>query len=964
MSVSPLKGIQQLTVAQFHQTEFKPIKKTETSVNVNISRDNAIYQIHYLSQKNGLPHQGVHSLDSDQHGKVYFGSGKHFDIFNGRVLTSYVLPDSIGSIQDILCYQNKVWISTLGGLYLYNDGRFFGIDYFNKIAVSMVSTDSHNALWVSTDKDYAYIITPNGDINQLKHNKIKFHVKKMYEDQAGNKWLGAKYGMVKLGKTDTLFYDFEEAGLGFPTCFREFNGELVVGVFFGGILRINGEHVQRMVCHIEENSVHDLEVFNGHLWVPVYGGGLYSIQSNGTYMRFTQREGLPSNSAHKICTDSCGNIWISDLSRLVRFSEQHFKPNLNLSSFPFIYQASHFRDTSWYFLAFGGPVRKIGNDYFQMEIPSDFGKVHYHFSGGFERPDKVWLQSYDQGMVVYENNQLIAYQHSHDDVEYQTHSPMVDKWGRVWATSYRGAIKYLKNDTVFILSETLPFLKKSRNLSRELHGDCYFTYDNFLYRIGVNHFHQLEMTATIEFVFSNKNGGIWIYEKGSLKHIVGDQIVTEYQVPELKNLDVHQGVHFANEVIYLSTSDKIYKLKLSAPHESGWYEPSYLMKGGSLILDNKQLNLSNETTLTLDENWNYSKSSRPYLHIKEIKVNGHTSKNSKTLKLTPEDNLELVLDFALQGHSSELQYTFHQSGQQDEWQKVNLNLIKLLNLSPGDYVLKIRCRNDQSDWQETKLTVIVDNYWYQNTWFYAGCIALIVFLMYMIFRARLKRANRRQAKLETIIEEKTAEIAQEKKQVEKELQDKEILLKEVNHRVKNNMQMVSSLLELQKSKTNHETDQENLTIAIKRIKALSIAHQHLYQGDEYESIELSSYLSVIVNSLKIDNTIRINQTVVKRHLFIESAQAIGLVLNELIHNSLKHAWELNTRNRIIDISIREENNMFTFTYADNGNKVNEVIKNDGLGKKIIHAIVKRQLRGSLTESFGNGYTAIIKFKSA
>ena len=131
--------------------------------------------------------------------------------------------------------------------------------------------------------------------------------------------------------------------------------------------------------------------------------------------------------------------------------------------------------------------------------------------------------------------------------------------------------------------------------------------------------------------------------------------------------------------------------------------------------------------------------------------------------------------------------------------------------------------------------------------------------------------------------------------IQESLREKEVLLKEVHHRVKNNMQVISSLLNLQASRIEDPAVKEALRDSQSRVRAMAIIHESLYQSDDMSEINLKPYLrKLAANLFRTYNTSSANITLKMdaEDVFLDIDQAIpcGLVLNELLSNSLKYAF--------------------------------------------------------------------------
>jgi len=167
-------------------------------------------------------------------------------------------------------------------------------------------------------------------------------------------------------------------------------------------------------------------------------------------------------------------------------------------------------------------------------------------------------------------------------------------------------------------------------------------------------------------------------------------------------------------------------------------------------------------------------------------------------------------------------------------------------------------------------------------------------------------------------------IAEQKYIIENALVEKDSLLKEIHHRVKNNLQMVSSLLSLQTKNTRSKAAIEALEEGKSRVKAMALIHQKLYQNEDLSVIEMQGYIESLINSVqsvykKGGHNINITIDAEGVELDIDRAIPFGLILNELVSNSFKYAFPNNDDDGKIYIHLRKmaEQPGF-FEYTDNG----------------------------------------------
>lgn len=204
-------------------------------------------------------------------------------------------------------------------------------------------------------------------------------------------------------------------------------------------------------------------------------------------------------------------------------------------------------------------------------------------------------------------------------------------------------------------------------------------------------------------------------------------------------------------------------------------------------------------------------------------------------------------------------------------------------------------------------------------------------------------------------------------QLEKQLEEKEILLAEIHHRVKNNLAVVSGLLELQKDTTEHEEAYRSLQDSQTRIQSMGLIHEQLYQMELFSSLQFDEYIQNLgetVASSFIDDSKEISISYDTKPVELEMDQAIscGLLLNELLTNAFKHAFP-DRANGDIKISVHEKDGIVRLKVGDNGIGIPEEVKegqNGSLGIKLIHTLTQ-QLGGELEITEDNGSCFILTF---
>ena len=214
-----------------------------------------------------------------------------------------------------------------------------------------------------------------------------------------------------------------------------------------------------------------------------------------------------------------------------------------------------------------------------------------------------------------------------------------------------------------------------------------------------------------------------------------------------------------------------------------------------------------------------------------------------------------------------------------------------------------------------------------------------------------------------ITERKKAE-----QQIKQSLREKETFLREIHHRVKNNMAVVSSLLSLQANKIEDATVRSLFEESLQRVKAMALVHEKLYQTKDLSSINFEDYITSIVLEIiglyRIDtDAITTEMNIKDIELDLESAVPCGLIINELLANAFKHAFPDN-RSGVLSINFTKTDDTYTLAIKDNGVGLPagfDYMRTNTLGLQIVEVLTK-QLRGSFQIKSDLGTEAAIIFE--
>ncbi|WP_293875216.1 sensor histidine kinase [Flavobacterium sp.] len=235
--------------------------------------------------------------------------------------------------------------------------------------------------------------------------------------------------------------------------------------------------------------------------------------------------------------------------------------------------------------------------------------------------------------------------------------------------------------------------------------------------------------------------------------------------------------------------------------------------------------------------------------------------------------------------------------------------------------------------------------------------ALLLSWFYWNFKVKQK-SNKQLALLNDDLENKN--ILLDKKNVENEL-----LLREIHHRVKNNLEIVSSLLTLQSAQIEDSHTKDAMIEGQNRVNSIGIVHQKLYQGTNLGTVEMKDYFlnlsECILDSFGAHQRIDLQLAMDHLYLDIDSAVPLGLIVNELLTNCIKYAFPKGEKGSIVIKLHKRDNNILRLEVADNGVGKSGITHGTGFGGQLV-SLLTQQLNGKMTEESQNGTTLIFDFK--
>lgn len=195
------------------------------------------------------------------------------------------------------------------------------------------------------------------------------------------------------------------------------------------------------------------------------------------------------------------------------------------------------------------------------------------------------------------------------------------------------------------------------------------------------------------------------------------------------------------------------------------------------------------------------------------------------------------------------------------------------------------------------------------------------------------------------------------KDLKKQRDEKVVMLQEIHHRVKNNLQIVSSLLRLQSSQFDNKEMILQFQEATNRVSSMALIHEKMYMTEDLSNVDIKNYLNSLFSDISRSYTVQCN---IRYHIesnvenfHLDSLVPLALIFNELITNSIKHAFTDKKKGEISIIIDRKQDNLTSIIYKDNGKGIDEEFDKENFGSILIETFAD-QLEGTYSIRNNNG----------
>lgn len=967
------------------------------------------YNIKTYSVNDGLPSSFVYDVLIDEKGFVWYATENGLIKFDGKKFENY---DSKHGLKDALIYdihkdiRGDFWISTeFGGVAKFqNDTAIYipELQSLDSTLINFIGDGPDGTIWFGTDDGGIFewkrgkgLVQKISEETGLPDNQVWDFV----FDEQGRAWISTSSGVAVYEQDGGVSQVFtSENGLAGEYTYQVYlasDGKKWVPTSNGisvimpdnsieNITEINGKELNYVFNVAEDDE--------GVIWIGTESKGLFWFDGE-SYTQVTKRNGLSSNYIFRLIKDEDGTIWVAtDGNGVNIFKDRDFKIHDGTSGLDAnsIYSALKASDGTLWFGTENGLSSYKNGKFKTHTLPERF----------FDE-DEIWdieemangnlvMLTYDYDIIEFDGTNFYRPEFFDPLYPYYVSDIFADDDGSVWFAAFQSLLRY-KNGKLekFDPPEGEYWQTTLSSITKDSRGHLWIGTEAGLALFDGKEFRYFSEEQglkgnSIYDVEEDEKGNLWVGTNEAINVLYDfDDEGFPREVIEFKTEDFHLqetiflqfdqygnlwqgtngglnyfdiGLWSGHRIIqqqHFSFSDFGYGVEFN-----GW--ASLLDDEGTLWFGSNSRGLISYSFPK--EKTKIEPSAPPKIFLREILANNDPVFNAlqdnldeNPLKIGYEqNNINFRFNAIDYKDPNRIAYEYKLDGFDEDWQKEdNIEEVRYTNLPPGKYNFLIRTKSSKSNWSQavSLASLEIDIPFWKTMRFMIVMAILFVILAITFVKIYIEQKEKKNLKI--LVDEQT-------KDLKSALDEKEVLIKEIHHRVKNNLAVVSGLLELQ-SWNIPEGDAKNAIQESKmRVLAMSKIHENLYQNDDLARVNFRKFLEDLINNVsstmkKPDHKIELNLEIEDITMDVNTGIPVGLITNEILSNCFKHAFE-PTKEGIITVRFNKDANTYVLDIRDNGvgSEVNILEKKTtSLGITLIKSL-SSQINGKLTYSGDSG----------
>lgn len=737
-----------------------------------------------FTENDGLINNIVYSIIENNNNELMFGTLKGLSIYNGQTFKSFNEKQGLKSsyIFKLLQDENKTWIGTAEGVFIFEKGKILAFDkdsLLNKSSVYTMFIDRAKNIWFGTTQNG--VIHFNTSTKQFKHfntnnGLMEDFVFSVSQKSNGDVLIGTQKGLNIISESFKVRNADEiptNRNISFSCILKNSSGDFYFGTQSEGLYKYDFEKKKstarfNLLNGLTSNPIQCLfKDVENNLWIGTDGAGVYKY-SNDKFTYFTKENGLAENYINTAAEDKSGAYWIAlrgnglckiNGAEIINYKvdpkkEQNVLPDNDINAILPLEDGRVFFGTK-------EGLSIYENEIFKTIVDFDF-KHKYILSLYQDSKKTIWIGT-TEGLFTYKNSVInevkIVNDLKQEGLQFLILSITEDKNGAIWIGTESNGLVKLENNNITIFNEKNNFIN-STVLSSMIDGN-----KNLWFGTGSGLFHYDYKTFS---KISHKNGL-------SSNNILSLQMDNFNRLLICNNtgIDILSLTDYYNHKIkiqHLGSGDGLLNL------ESNW-NASFKAKDGSILIGtidgleiyNPKFDIPNKhQAITSISNV------KLFFGQENILKYGNGIDSATTLP----KNIQLPfnknhLTFQFIGVSltapEKVMYQYRLDGLDDDWAPAtSKNEATYSSLPPGDYTFMVKAMNNDGVWNNESVTYsfTVLPPWYKTWWFYTISIVTLIAGIWLYNFMHTKKLIADKQKLERVVDERTHELREEKEKVE------------------------------------------------------------------------------------------------------------------------------------------------------------------------------------------------------
>lgn len=690
---------------------------------------------------------------------------------------------------------------------------------------------------------------------------------------------------------------------------------------------------------------------SGTVWLGTAGSGLYKLRPP-RFMNYMANNGPDDGYIMAIAGDTSGKLWLgSTKTGLIRYDNQTretFRLNTSNGLPANEVRGLYVTIDNKIWVATSGGLCLITNDKVEKVYNRDNGYVANYFKCVTVLGDgTIVAGTMGDGIVIIKDGTVKNFNTINSQIPSNNiHYILQDKRGIVWIGTSQGLAKY-ENERFFTFGVKEGLCNSYvGNITEDDNGNIWFSTDRcigFFDGSQIKTFDRSDGLGsnTCYFIMCDNNNQIWVGTNTGLDRLQLSSYSQIEKITHYRKNDGFVGTECNSRAVYEDKDGKIYFGTIKGLVR---YQPTF-------------------DVAPIEKN-------KPVIYNMSVLYSENILKNDtkqeiipftllpKSLVLSPGNN-DITFEFTSPAKNEpwNISYSYFLKGMDKAWSPPQKNqTATYINLPAGQYTFMVKMLNQHNEMVGNIGSYsfsIEQPFWRTTAFFIINLVVLIVIVIYFNIRRSYKQELEKVI-LEKKVRQRTIELLAQK-------EEREMLLKEIHHRVKNNLQVINSLINLQSSTVTDPLAIKVFDECKHRIKSMALIHEKFYQSQDFSRINLKEYIEGlaidIMSGQNLHKNIKLEVEVDQAKFGIDTIIPLGLLLNEILTNSFKYAF-INKTSGQISISLKRVGGKdYEMHIADNGVGFNpdEFNKPKGstLGFELIR-ILSEQMNGNIELLSGQG----------